>query len=132
MQSSCKLRSNETDLSTRFDPPISNFSKGYCFVQFVVTLGLSLTVLINLNGWNYMTTTLAVFLLTYSYYVHGVWMESRPNALGYESVRLMLLLLVMPLTDFSIVPRTTLMAFAAASLLLLLVSKKRKPINVTL
>jgi len=131
MQSSCKLRSQKTDLSTRFDPPLSNFSKGYCFVQFLVTVGLSLTILINLNGWNYVTTTIAVFLLTYSYYVHGVWMESRPNALGHESVRLMLLLLVMPLTDFPIVPRTALMTFAAASLLLLLVSERRKSINIT-
>ena len=131
MQSSCKLRSQKTGLSTRFDPPLSDFSKGYCVVQFVVTVGLSLTVLINLNGWNYTTTTIAVFLLTYSYYVHGVWLESRPNALGHESVRLMLLLLAMPFTDFPIVPRTTLMAFAAASLLLLLISEQRKPTNVT-
>ena len=78
-----------------------------------------------------MTTTLAVFLLTYSYYVHGVWLESRPNALVHESVRLMLLLLAMPFTDFPIVPRTTLMAFAAVSLLLLLISEQRKPTNVT-
>ena len=132
MQSSCKLRSQKTDLSTRFDPPLSNFSKGYCFVQFLVTVGLSLTILINLNGWNYVTTTIAVLLLTYSYYVHGVWMESRPPALRHESVRLMLLLLVMPFTDFSILPRTTLMTFAAASLLLLLVAEKRKPLAVTL
>ena len=132
MQSTCKLRSQETDLSTRFDPPLSNFSKAYGFVQFVVTVGLSLTVLINLNGWNYTTTTIAVFLLTYGYYVHGVWMESRPTALRHESVRLMLLLLVMPFTDFSILPRTTLMTFAAASLLLLLVAEKRKPLAVTL
>ena len=132
MQSTCKLRSQETDLSTRFDPPLSNFSKAYGFVQFVVTVGLSLTVLINLNGWNYTTTTIAVFLLTYGYFVHGVWMESRPTALRHESVRLMLLLLVMPFTDFSILPRTTLMTFAAASLLLLLVAEKRKPIGVTL
>ncbi|HAT28754.1 MAG TPA: hypothetical protein DCS89_17190 [Gammaproteobacteria bacterium] len=131
MQSSCKLRSQKTGLSTRFDPPLSDFSKGYCVVQFVVTVGLSLTVLINLNGWNYTTTTIAVFLLTYSYYVHGVWLESRPNALGHESVRLMLLLLAMPFTDFPIVPRTTLMAFAATSLLLLLISEQRKPTNVT-
>lgn len=131
MQSSCKLRNQKTDLSTRFDPPLSNFSKGYCFVQFAVTVGLSLTVLINLNGWNYTSTTIAVFLLTYSYYVHGLWLESRPNALGHESARLMLLLLTMPLTDFSIVPRTTLMAFAAASLLLLLISERRKSINIT-
>ena len=132
MQSSCKLRSQKTDLSTRFDPPLSNFSKGYCFVQFLVTVGLSLTILINLNGWNYVTTTIAVLLLTYSYYVHGVWMESRPTALCHESVRLMLLLLVMPFTDFSILPRTTLMTFAAASLLLLLGAEKRKPLGVTL
>ena len=131
MQSSCKLRSQKTGLSTRFNPALSDFSKGYCVVQFVVTVGLSLTVLINLNGWNYTTTTIAVFLLTYSYYVHGVWLESRPNALGHESVRLMLLLLAMPFTDFPIVPRTTLMAFAAASLLLLLISEQRKPTNVT-
>ncbi len=132
MQSTCKLRSQETDLSTRFDPGLSIFSKNYCIVQFVVTVGLSLTVLININGWNYTTTSIAVFLLTYSYYAHGLWLESRPTALRHESVRLMLLLLVMPFTDFSILPRTTLMTFAAASLLLLLISGKRKLINITI
>ena len=132
MQSSCKLRSQEADLSARFDPGLSIFSKNYCIVQFVVTVGLSLTVLININGWNYTTTTMAVFLLTYSYYTHGLWLESRPTALHHESVRLMLLLLVMPFTDFSILPRTTLMTFAAASLLLLLISGKKKLINITI
>ena len=132
MPSSCKLRSHSQDLSTRFDPPLSNFGKVYCFVQFLLTVGLSLTVLINISGWNYAATTIAVLYLTYSYYVHGVWLESRSNAAGHESIRLILLLLAMPFTGFSVIPRTILMAFAATSLLLLLISEKRKPVSLSL
>jgi alkylglycerol monooxygenase len=132
MQSSCKLRQQETDLSSRFDPALSNFEKAYCCVQFLITVGLSLTVIVNINGWSYVATSIAVIYLTYCYYVHGRWLESRSNAVSLEGIRLILLLGAMPFIDFGDMLQGTLMAFAAASLIVLLISAKRKPIDAVI
>jgi hypothetical protein len=77
-------------------------------------------------------TSIAVIYLTYCYYVHGRWLESRSNAVSLEGIRLILLLGAMPFIDFGDMLQGTLMAFAAASLIVLLISAKRKPIDAVI
>lgn len=121
--SSCKLRQKEVDLSTRFNPAISGFNQAYTFVQFLLTVALSLTVLINASSIDYSITAVFVIFLTYSFYVHGVWLEARSYAPVLEIFRLViliasLLLASLLLSGFNAIPSNVLLSCAAISLII--------------
>ncbi|HJO12003.1 MAG TPA: hypothetical protein QGI39_08195, partial [Gammaproteobacteria bacterium] len=90
-QSSCKLQRAAADLGKKFDPPVSAFDKAYCFVQFVVTVGISLYTLIAAATLSYAVTVLTVAYLFYSFYVHGLCLEGRKQYPGQEILRLIIL-----------------------------------------
>lgn len=146
MQSSCKLRERQPSVavpdemtianavvktgvktidktmnknSAKFDPPISKFCRLYGFNQFVVTVLLSLYALINSGSFDYLSTLGLVIFLSYSYYVHGIWMEARTSAVRQEIFRLLILLLAVQLLVENSLAIGILTAYAVASLLLL-------------
>lgn len=115
--SSCKLRQQEVDLSTRFDPSISGFNRAYTFAQFLLTVALSLTILINASSIGYSITAVFVVLLTYSFYVHGVWLEARSYAPMLEITRLVILIASLLLNDFNALLNNVLLSCAIISLI---------------
>jgi len=126
VESSCKLQQQKVDLSTRFDPEISVFSKAYVFIQFVLTVGVSLYVLLNASNLGYPKTALAVFFLSFTYYVHGVWLEARPAAMGLEITRLLVLMAGLFLIDPDFALGGYMLVYAGVSLLVLLTLGKHK------
>ena len=115
--SSCKLAHQEIDLSSRFDPVISGFKRAYTFAQFLLTVALSLAILLNASTIGYPITAVFVVLLTYSFYVHGVWLEARGNAAMLEIIRLVLLIASLLLTDFNAILNNVLLSCAIISLI---------------
>lgn len=115
--SSCKLRQQEVDLSTRFDPSISGFNRAYTFAQFLLTVALSLTILINASSIGYSITAVFVALLTYSFYVHGVWLEAKSHAPMLEITRLVILIASLLLSDFNALLNNVLLSCAIISLI---------------
>lgn len=115
--SSCKLRQQEVDLSTRFDPSISGFNRAYTFAQFLLTVALSLTILINASSIGYSITAVFVALLTYSFYVHGVWLEAKSYAPMLEITRLVILIASLLLSDFNALLNNVLLSCAIISLI---------------
>lgn len=115
--SSCKLRQQEVDLSSRFDPAISGFNRAYTFAQFLLTVALSLTILINASSIGYSITAVFVVLLTYSFYVHGVWLEARSYAPMLEITRLVILIASLLLNDFNALLNNVLLSCAIISLI---------------
>ena len=126
MQSSCKLRRREVDLSSRFDPSISINGKIYTFVQFVMSVILSLYLLINSTSIPYSTTAVAVLFLTYCFYVHGAWLESRANVLQLELIRLTLLVIVAQLLEPNLVINGALIIYALISMVIVVVFGDKK------
>jgi len=120
MESSCKLRHQPLDLSTRFDPVISSFNQGYTFVQFILTVALSLYILINANSIGYFITTAFVVLLTFSFYVHGTALEAKSYAPALEMFRLTLLIGALLLTDINVLISGILLLSAGISLIAVL------------
>lgn len=116
MQSSCQLRRQQTDLSLRFDPPVSRNCKVYTFAQFLITVILSLYLIINSSSLSYPLTVIAVLFLAYSFYVHGLWLESRVGAVRQEIIRLILLLLVMQLVELGVAANGFAIMFALLSI----------------
>lgn len=98
-QSHCKLVGEAVDLGARFDPDISTFSLRYTFIQFLLTVVLSLDVLLNAATLSYTLTSLAVSYLFFSFFVQGIWLEGRDTALVFEIVRLVFLLPCLLLLD---------------------------------
>lgn len=88
--SHCKLGRIEADLSKKFNPGMSTFSRYYTLIQFSVTVGLSLYVLISAASWAYLDCLAAVCFLAFSFFVHGCWLEGRRYSLMLESFRLVL------------------------------------------
>lgn len=124
LQSSCKLRQVEPELSSRFDPPLSRLCKFYTLAQFSVTVGLSLYLLINAQSFDRFSISLAVLFLTYSYYVHGVWLEARSSAQLQELIRLLLLLIALLLFELNAVLESILFSWGIVSLLVALTANK--------
>ncbi len=124
LQSSCKLRQVEPELSSRFDPPLSRLCKFYTLAQFSVTVGLSLYLLINAQSFDRFSISLAVLFLTYSYYVHGVWLEARSSAQLQELIRLLLLLIALLLFELNAVLESILFSWGIVSLLIALTANK--------
>jgi alkylglycerol monooxygenase len=120
MKSSCQLGPAEVDLSRRFDPAISNFSRYYTFVQFILTIVLSLYILLNATSIGYSITALTVAYLTYSFYVQGVWLEAKSTALGLEIFRLTVLMISLVLLDFNATLSGLLLVCAGISLIAVL------------
>ncbi len=120
MTSSCQLRQAEADLSSRFDPAISSFSRYYTFAQFVLTIVLSLYILLNATSIGYSITALTVGFLTYSFYVQGVWLEAKSTALGLEIFRLTVLMISLVLLDFNATLSGLLLVCAGISLIAVL------------
>lgn len=87
----CKQKALEQDLSLKFDPQVSSFARIYTFVQFLVTVGLSLYILLNAAALSYTVVSSVVLFLTFSLFVHGRWMEGREDAVYLEVLRLLLL-----------------------------------------
>ena len=87
LQSTCKLRQQTVDRWVKFDPPLAPACKIYVFTQFVATTLASLYLLLNASTMSYPLLTMAVLILSYSYFVHGRWLESGGNALRHELLR---------------------------------------------
>ena len=96
----CKLKKQSVDLSTRYDPAISVFSSYYTFLQFLLTVALSLYLLLQAGTLPYFASALGVVFLAYSFYVHGCWLENKPGALGMEMIRLAALAILVRIPPF--------------------------------
>ncbi|MFT4748685.1 MAG: alkylglycerol monooxygenase [Pseudohongiellaceae bacterium] len=88
MKTSCQNAKSPVDLTAKFDPIIPSFTAYYVLAQFVFTTAVSLFVLINSSTLGYGVLMLAVVTSTFSLYVHGIWLESKPFGFGLELVRL--------------------------------------------
>ncbi|NQV68913.1 MAG: sterol desaturase family protein [Pseudohongiella sp.] len=126
MKSSCQLGPAEVDLSRRFDPAISSFSRYYTFVQFILTIVLSLYILLNATSIGYSITALTVAYLTYSFYVQGVWLEAKSTALGLEIFRLTVLMISLVLLDFNATLSGLLLLCAGISLIAVLTAARNR------
>ena len=100
---SCKLRKAEIDMTSKYNPQISRFASSYTFLQFVLTVGLSLLLLLNTTNYTYPVNVLAVLFLAYSFMVHGFWLEARPTAHWHELTRLALLLVLVLLAQLALI-----------------------------
>ena len=123
MVSSCKQRSNLVDLTSRFDPVIPTFSKYYVLGQFVISVLLSLYLLQYSSSLGYEKTVIAVLFMTYSFYIHGRWLEDRPNALGLEILRMASLIVLIQFVSIHVLLKTLIGLYAALSLLTLFAHK---------
>ena len=126
METSCKLKRQDIDLAGKFDPTLSNFDKIYTFVQFVITVMLSLYVLINTNSLGYTSTTVAVIFLSYSFYVHGIWLESRRSTVPQECIRLTIFIIMLQVSGASLVTSGVLSAYALLSLAIVVLIRNNK------
>jgi len=88
VKTSCKLRAGANAPAEKFDPPLSCLTRVYTFAQFLLTVSLSLFLLLNTTSYSYAFNAGAVSILTYSFYVHGLWLEGRPHARWHETARL--------------------------------------------
>lgn len=129
MKSACKLRQQSVDLTARFDPAISGFNRAYTFIQFLLTVALSLVILINAGTIGYSITTVFVILLTYSLYVHGAWLEAKSYAPALEIFRLLLLIASLLLNDFNALLSNSLLSCAVISLIIV-VTAGRKNVGI--
>jgi alkylglycerol monooxygenase len=100
-RTSCKLRQIEPDLTQKFDPPTTRFVRYYAFSQFILTVVCSLMLLVNAPTLSYGGTALAVAYLTYSFYVHGLWLEAQASAVWQECLRLLVFLILLPFAPLS-------------------------------
>ena len=117
--SSCKLKHQEIDLTSQFDPKISAFTKYYTFIQFVITIILSLYLLLNANAIIFAIKLGLVLFLAYSLCVHGFCMEARTTAIQYERIRLILLIVLIQLIGLSLPIISALVLVALASLVVI-------------
>ena len=116
----CQLKSRPVDLSSRFDPAISVFSAYYTFLQFVLSVGLALYLLVNSGNYPYYGNVMGVLFLAYSFYVHGCWLENRNRVMSLEMLRLLALAVLVrlpPFYDASNYTSITLQALALLSAL---------------
>jgi len=74
----------------KFNPPATPFARIYTFVQFWVAVAMSFAVI--LGELERSITLSAAALLTFGFYVQGVWLEGRPYASILEWLRLALAL----------------------------------------
>lgn len=127
-QTHCKLKQANIDLSTKFDPQISRFDLFYTFIQFVLTVVLSLAILLGASSMNQGLLTLAVVFLFYSFFVQGVLLEGKESALSLELVRLVFLLPALLVLNLNVTVTTvlTIHALIAIPLLLIYGSKRRQ------
>ena len=86
----CSQKRLHSDLSRKFDPAVSAFVRYYTLLQFFVTVGLSLYVLINAPSLSYLECLAAVCFLTFAFFVHGCWLEGRAYSAALEIFRLLL------------------------------------------
>ncbi len=126
---SCKLGQSEVNLTSRFDPEISRFSRNYSFVQFVFTVVLSFAVLLNAAALSYGLVSTVVFYLCFSFYTHGTWLEGSDNALVLEILRLVFLIPCLLLLDFNPVITAVFIANAAVALAVLLAAGHAETLN---
>jgi sterol desaturase/sphingolipid hydroxylase (fatty acid hydroxylase superfamily) len=124
--SQCRLREEHVDLGKRFDPEISSFSRTYTFIQFLLTVVLSLGVLLGAGSLNYSLLFLAVSYLFYAFYVHGAWLEGKEVALSLEIVRLVFMLPCLLLLELHIAVSALLITSTIVSLPLLLISGTKR------
>lgn len=96
----CQLKARTVDLESRFDPTVPLFVSYYTFVQFILTVALSLYLLISAGSLPYLAYVLGVGYLAFSFYVHGCWMENKSTALTLEILRLTMLAVLVQLTLF--------------------------------
>ncbi|MDA1369418.1 MAG: sterol desaturase family protein [Proteobacteria bacterium] len=123
IESSCKLKGKSVDLSARFDPKITTFSKYYTLVQFIVSVILSLTVILNAAFLDYASTTGAVLYLTYSFFVHGMWLEGRPTIYWHELFRLALLIIGVQFAAWEALLVNEISTYAVISMIALFISR---------
>ena len=126
----CKQKRLQDDLSKKFDPGISSFAKVYTFIQFVITVGLSLAILINAQSFSYLVVSCAVVFLTYSLFVHGRWMEGRADAFYLEGVRLLLLLAGLQLITTNQLAYIIAIVYSLCSVALLLWSRHSRTLQL--
>ena len=96
----CQLKARNVDLESRFDPTVPLFVSYYTFVQFILTVALSLYLLSSAGSLPYLAYVLGVGYLAFAFYVHGCWMENKPTALTLEIFRLTMLVILVQLTLF--------------------------------
>lgn len=117
IKTSCKLQSEEIDLTVKYDPPLSAFARAYVLLQFLLTVGLSLYMLLNSTEYDYASNFIAVSFLTYCFFVHGLWLEGNVSAHWHEAIRLGLLLLLIQLSQLTEYAQLLLSSVCAAALL---------------
>ena len=61
--------------------------------------------------------------MTYSFYIHGRWLEDRPNALGLEILRMASLIVLIQFVSIHVLLKTLIGLYAALSLLTLFAHK---------
>lgn len=130
----CKLKAQaKVDLHSQYNPPIAAPALYYTFVQFLVSVGLSLNVLLFAAERSYLDNVLAVSYLGFAFYVHGVWLEGRNKALALEFMRLLLLLVLARLPMLAGGPgiAVQLLALGSAALCLLLRTRLRTGLAVS-
>lgn len=130
-QTSCQLRHAEPDLSRKFDPETTRFARVYAFLQFIVTVACSLYLLLNSAALGYGATSIAVVYLTYSFYVHGLWLEAHASAVWQECLRLFVFLILLQFTTLAAPALMGLSLFAVAALLTIGLLRLMWPLAMT-
>lgn len=115
----CKQSALGKDLSRKFNPEVSGFVQAYTFVQFLITVGISLYFLIMASNYSYQIIVIAVVYLSMSYFIHGRWMEGRSDAPPMECARLVLLLVGFQLVTTTFEAYAAMASYVLISLLLL-------------
>lgn len=131
--SQCKLKARKVDLHSRYNPDISPLALYYTFMQFLVSVALSLNVLIFATQRSYLENSLAVAYLGFAFYVHGVWLEGRNRALVLEILRLGVLVALaqLPMLRGSIGVSLQLLALGSAAVCMILRTRLRTGIAVS-
>jgi len=132
IKTSCKLHiAEEIDLPSKFDPALALNTRLYVLSQFVMTVGLSLYLLLNSATYNYAANAVGVSFLAYSFFVLGLWLEARATALWHEIARLLVLLVLVQLAQFSSNIQLLLSAASLCALLYIALGKLAKPAVIT-
>ena len=89
----------------------------------MISVLISLYLLQYSTQLDYEITAMAVVFMAYSFYVHGTWLENRPNALRQELFRMISLIVLIQFVHVHILLKTSITVYAALSLLALYLYK---------
>ncbi len=118
METACKQKRIEQNLEQKYDPKVSRAENIYTFSQFLITVGFSLFVLINSSTLGYALTSIAVFYLVGSFYIHSLWLENRESAIWGECIRLTVLAMAFFVTSYPSLISAWIFIYCALSIAL--------------